>query len=52
LPAFGDIEQLILCAVDGRVIETLVHNLFLVRDGEIRTPALDRCGVNGGLLTH
>ena len=47
LSELEDTEQLILCAADGRVIETLVHNLFLVRDGEIRTPALDRCGVNG-----
>ncbi len=42
-----EFEQLLLCDRQGRVIETLVHNLFLVRNGEVRTPALVRCGVNG-----
>lgn len=47
LPRHPDVDQLILCDAAGRVIETLIHNLFLVRDGEIRTPALHRCGVEG-----
>ncbi len=40
-------EQLILCDARGRVIETLVHNLFFVRNGRVHTPDLSRCGVNG-----
>ncbi len=42
-----DCDQLILLDRAGRVIETLVHNLFLVRDGRVSTPSLQRCGVAG-----
>ncbi|APQ11346.1 aminodeoxychorismate lyase [Pseudomonas oryzihabitans] len=38
---------------DGRPIEGVFSNLFLIRDGELLTPALDHCGVAGvmrGLL--
>ena len=42
-----DFEQLLLTDGQGRVIETLVHNLFWVRDGQVHTPDLSRCGVNG-----
>lgn len=33
--------------VSGRVIEGVYSNLFLVRDGELRTADLGRCGVAG-----
>ena len=32
---------------DGRVVEGVMSNLFVVRDGELLTPVLDRCGVAG-----
>jgi len=32
---------------DGRPVEGVFSNLFLVRDGELLTPALDQCGVAG-----
>ena len=32
---------------DGRVIEGVMSNLFVVRDGGLLTPTLDRCGVAG-----
>lgn len=32
---------------DGRVVEGTASNLFLVADGGLRTPALQRCGVAG-----
>lgn len=38
---------------DGRVIEGVMSNLFVVKDGEVVTPDLSRCGVAGvmrGLL--
>src|SRR5690606_25416234 len=31
----------------GRVIEGVFSNLFLIRDGRLLTPALERCGVAG-----
>lgn len=31
----------------GRLVEGTMSNLFLVRDGELLTPPLDRCGVAG-----
>ncbi len=33
--------------VDGRVIEGVISNLFLVQDGLLVTPRLHRCGVSG-----
>lgn len=32
---------------DGRIIEGVVSNLFLVRDGAVLTPSLGHCGVAG-----
>ncbi len=34
---------------DGCIIETLHHNLFLVKDGQLVTPDLTQCGVAGTL---
>ncbi len=41
------IAEGLLRDVDGSVISATMANLFTVIDGELRTPALDRCGVAG-----
>jgi 4-amino-4-deoxychorismate lyase len=42
-----DIAEGVLCDSHGRVISVTMANLFAVVDGELLTPALDRCGVAG-----
>ena len=42
-----DIAEGVLCDSHGRVISATMANLFAVVDGELLTPALDRCGVAG-----
>ena len=37
----------LLCDTSGRVIEGVFSNLFLIKDGELITPDLSRCGVAG-----
>lgn len=39
----------LLCDSEGRVIEATMSNLFLVMDGVLVTPRLQRCGVAGVL---
>lgn len=34
---------------DGTVVEGTMSNLFWVRDGQLYTPPLDRCGVSGAM---
>ncbi|MDX1609372.1 MAG: aminodeoxychorismate lyase [Halofilum sp. (in: g-proteobacteria)] len=41
------IDEGVMCSSSGEVIECTSSNLFLVRDGRLRTPALERCGVAG-----
>ncbi len=41
------IAEGLLCDRAGRVVEGTRSNLFLVRDGRLLTPRLDRCGVAG-----
>lgn len=41
------IDEGIMLATDGRVVECVMSNLFLVVDGVLVTPALDECGVSG-----
>ena len=41
------IDEGVMQAVDGRVIECTASNLFLVLDGRLVTPALVDCGVAG-----
>jgi 4-amino-4-deoxychorismate lyase len=41
------IDEGIMLATDGRVVECVMSNLFLVLDGVLVTPALDECGVCG-----
>lgn len=40
-------EQVLLLDVAGNVVETLHHNVFFILGGNVITPALNRCGVNG-----
>jgi len=37
----------LLCDYSGRVIEGVFSNLFMVKDGQLFTPDLSRCGVAG-----
>lgn len=37
----------LMCDSSGRVIEGVFSNLFVVRNGELQTPSLARCGVDG-----
>lgn len=43
------IHEGLLCDANGDVIEGVASNLFIVRNGELQTPLLDRCGVAGVL---
>lgn len=42
-----EIAEGLLCDADGRVVSGTMSNLFLARDGGLRTPALNGCGVAG-----
>lgn len=37
----------VVCDLDGYVVEGTMSNLFMVKNGELFTPKLDRCGVAG-----
>lgn len=41
------IAEGLMCNLEGQVIEGTMSNLFLIRDGRVYTPDLDRCGVAG-----
>jgi 4-amino-4-deoxychorismate lyase len=43
----SDIVEGLMCDVDGRLVEGIATNLFLVRGERIVTPNLQRCGVAG-----
>jgi 4-amino-4-deoxychorismate lyase len=45
----GEFAEGLMCDSAGRVIEGVYSNLFLVRDGRLRTAGLQRCGVAGTL---
>jgi 4-amino-4-deoxychorismate lyase len=47
-----DIMEGLLLDSDGYLIEGTMSNIFLVRDGELRTPDLTRCGVAGIMRTR
>lgn len=40
-------EEVLLLDCENRVVESLHHNLFVVKDKQLRTPILDACGVQG-----
>ena len=42
-----DFDEGVMLDVEGKVIEGTMSNLFLVKDGELITPELTRCGVAG-----
>jgi len=41
------IDEGVMLGMDGRVVECIASNLFLVRDGALVTPLLEACGVAG-----
>ncbi len=41
------IAEGLMCDTAGRLVEGTATNIFLVRDGQLITPSLDRCGVAG-----
>jgi len=43
----GDIREGLMLDYEGFLVEGVMSNVFLVRDGRLRTPLLDRCGVAG-----
>ncbi|QRO33024.1 aminodeoxychorismate lyase [Chromobacterium violaceum] len=43
------IQEGLLLDQDGWLAEGTMSNVYLLRDGEIQTPLLDRCGVNGAV---
>jgi 4-amino-4-deoxychorismate lyase len=43
------IHEGLLCDANGDVIEGVASNLFIVQNGQLATPLLDRCGVAGVL---
>ena len=43
----GDIAEALMFSSSGRLISGVMSNVFLVADGRLRTPLLDRCGVAG-----
>ncbi len=49
LSAMPDCQEAVVYDQSGRVIEGMFSNLFFVRDGQLHTPSLGRCGVRGVL---
>ncbi|MEO3962352.1 aminotransferase class IV, partial [Chromobacterium piscinae] len=43
------IQEGLLLDQDGWLAEGTMSNVYLLREGEILTPLLDRCGVNGAV---
>ena len=41
------VSEGLMCDSGGRLIGGTMSNLFMVRDGRLLTPALDRCGIHG-----
>lgn len=46
------IDEGVMCSTAGHVVECISCNLFLVRDGRLRTADLSRCGVAGVMRRH
>lgn len=47
----GSIREGLLRDSEGHVVEGVLSNVFLVRQGRLLTPLLDRCGVSGVMRT-
>ncbi|MFM2005777.1 MAG: hypothetical protein RLZZ09_1432 [Pseudomonadota bacterium] len=43
----GRIAEGLMLDHEGQLVEGTMSNVFLVKDGQLRTPLLDRCGVAG-----
>lgn len=48
----ADITEGLMLDTEDRLIEGTMSNVFLIRDGELRTPALEYCGVAGVMRGH
>ncbi len=49
LSTMPECQEAVVYDQSGRVIEGVFSNLFFVRDGQLHTPSLGRCGVRGVL---
>lgn len=47
-----EIVEGLMLDTDDQLVEGTMSNLFVVRDGRLLTPALDRCGVAGVMRAH
>ncbi len=47
-----EIAEGVMMNLNGEMIEGTMSNLFFVRDGEVLTPDLSRCGVEGVMRQH
>lgn len=45
----AQIDEALMLDMEGFLVEGTMTNLFLFEDGQLKTPALDRCGVRGVL---
>ncbi len=45
--ALLSVDEMLVCDLDGHVVEGVSSNVFLVKDGQLGTPLLDRAGVRG-----
>jgi 4-amino-4-deoxychorismate lyase len=47
-----EIYESLLLDCEGNLVEGVMSNVFLVKDGALQTPLLDRCGVAGVMRAH
>lgn len=40
-------DEMLVCDLDGHVVEGVSSNVFLVRNGELATPLIDQAGIRG-----
>jgi 4-amino-4-deoxychorismate lyase len=45
-------QEALLCSKTGEVIEGTISNVFVVKNGELLTPVLDKAGVRGVMRDH
>jgi 4-amino-4-deoxychorismate lyase len=41
------VDEMLVCDLDGHVVEGVSSNIFLVKDGVLATPLMDRAGIRG-----
>jgi 4-amino-4-deoxychorismate lyase len=49
--ATGAVAEGLMLDFDGYIVEGTMSNVFMVRDGRLVTPLIDRCGVRGVMRT-